>query len=307
MMFSMLREMKDVAKDMETWPRQIKAYEELPKQYQHFFEAFRDGRLPFPYIVFIPAMQCRKRNCKEKLLCLTASEISIYEKDKEDIVKDGLTFESIHSIEEGTVLLYSWIKVHGEADGKLKTIQFEFNTVTKKLFHSIILKLRKGALGYEDRKNEPSNAKIAQLKEKSYKFMNYGLDSLLCGQEIKALMFQPSVYEKAYLFFKRLLSPAQLHLLTAEEYILIQEEEDEKNDKNQYSGIWRYIPLKKLRNIEVRPIAAQGVIELSLKGDDSQKIQTILGFGAKEELKAYLLQVEQQLKENDSAFNVILR
>ena len=295
-----------MAKDMETWPRQIKAYEELPKQYQHFFEVFQDGRIPLPYVIFVPAMQWRKRNCKEKLLCLTASEISIYERDNEDIFKEGLTFESIHFIEEGTVLLYSWIKVHGNADGKLKTIQVEFNTVTKNLFHPVILELRKGALGYEDKKNEPNNTKIAQLKEKSYKFMNYGLDSLLPGQAIKALMFQPSVYEKAYLFFERLLSPAQLHLLTAEEYILIQEEEDKKNDKSQYSGIWTYIPLKNLRNIKVRPIAAQGLIELSLEGYYSQKIQATLGSGAKEDLKDYLQQVEQHLKENDSAFNRML-
>lgn len=298
--------MKHVAKDMETWPRQIKAYEELPKQYQHFFEVFQDGRIPLPYVIFVPAMQWRKRNCKEKLLCLTASEISIYERDNEDIFKEGLTFESIHFIEEGTVLLYSWIKVHGNADGKLKTIQVEFNTVTKNLFHPVILELRKGALGYEDKKNEPNNTKIAQLKEKSYKFMNYGLDSLLPGQAIKALMFQPSVYEKAYLFFERLLSPAQLHLLTAEEYILIQEEEDKKNDKSQYSGIWTYIPLKNLRNIKVRPIAAQGLIELSLEGYYSQKIQATLGSGAKEDLKDYLQQVEQHLKENDSASNRML-
>lgn len=295
-----------MAKDMETWPRQIKAYEELPKQYQHFFEVFQDGRIPLPYVIFVPAMQWRKRNCKEKLLCLTASEISIYERDNEDIFKEGLTFESIHFIEEGTVLLYSWIKVHGNADGKLKTIQVEFNTVTKNLFHPVILELRKGALGYEDKKNEPNNTRIAQLKEKSYKFMNYGLDSLLPGQAIKALMFQPSVYEKAYLFFERLLSPAQLHLLTAEEYILIQEEEDKKNDKSQYSGIWTYIPLKNLRNIKVRPIAAQGLIELSLEGYYSQKIQATLGSGAKEDLKDYLQQVEQHLKENDSASNRML-
>ena len=136
-------EVKNMAKDIETWPRQIKAYGELPEDYQHFFQDIKEPSVPFPYTLFIPAMRWRKRLCKERLICLTRVGIIIYEKNAGIIQKEEFLFENIHYIEEGTVLLHSWIKLYGNVAGASRISKIEFNTVTKDLFHQIILELRK--------------------------------------------------------------------------------------------------------------------------------------------------------------------
>ncbi len=293
-----------MAKDIETWPRQIKAYDELPEDYQHFFQDIKEPSVPFPYTLFIPAMRWIKRFCKEKLLCLTGIGISIYEKDAGTIRKEEFAFESICYIEEGTVLLHSWITLYGNVKGKSRIAKIEFNTVTKDLFHQIILELRKRVLEYSRKEKTIIDAKLIQLKEKSYKFMNYGINSLLPGEEVVELFFQPGVYEKYHYFFQRIKSPAQLHLLTEEEYILIKEEEGKKNDKSQYSGIWIYVPLVKLQHIEMVSTQDPTLLALTLSIKGGNKIKAALVSETEKELESYLQRVRQLLVKEDVSTDI---
>jgi hypothetical protein len=262
-----------------SWAKLIPAYVDLPVIFQDFFEPFATGERPFPYVVLTPAYEGYMHRETEKLVFVLGEEVYILDAIGESYRTICYSFANIAYIETRSVLLDSSIKITGVTrQGDRLAIIFRFNTVTDHLFTPILNGIRLAAT------EAPLTAQSSQLEEFdawsriNYKFMNYARRSLLEGETVLQAVLQPEIRIKLIQVFgrayHRVLSPPHATILTAQELIVIREEQRRGSDK--YGGLWDYIPTHK-------------ALSLSLNRQKSDLLQLTIDLPGEESL-AYLFE-----------------
>ena len=247
---------------MLTWSRKAKALEEIPVFYRETYNKFTSGTVPFT-IIAPPRYSGRIKKSLPQLLFLWKDTLFILEKHKNEIKSFQYELNKINYIERGVLLLSSWIKVNGITGNTLFSHRTDFNTVTEKFFIQIIDEVR---LANNEFRNDviidSEKSKFYKLLYKNFKFMNYGIDSLMGGEKVIDMLLQPEMNIGNRKYFRKYI-PAHILILTDKELILIKDNMSLRTD-NVYGGIWTYIPLNKIKLISVDDNPKNATIMVSI-------------------------------------------
>ncbi|HYE83978.1 MAG TPA: hypothetical protein VEG39_17655 [Clostridia bacterium] len=279
---------------IQSWPRLISSFEEIPNCFQRSFNSIINGAELFPYTVYLPEYSWDERKTNEMLLCLTDKVIYIIEVNNGNTQVIAYPFEDIVLLNRGAMLLYSWIKFAGYVNGRLKTTTIEFNTVTEKLFEKLLSMIRiqysssEYAAGIETAGACPDLQELDLLSAIDYKFMNYAKRSVLPDERILEYLFQPAMSKKYFRFFSKPLSKAHMYILTGKELILIEEEyQDIKRFRTKkYLVVWNYIPLNKIKNISIGEYQTDVSVKMNIKLITRECISSIYSYTQKDILKS---------------------
>lgn len=245
--------------DLESWARLVHSYEEIPQSFKEIappelenLSRFKE----FPYMILAPEDSWGFRRTNPKLVYLTKDDTVCYlELKGRHLVSKRVPLGSILCLEHGTFLLYSWVKLIYSQNNNQDFLLVEFNSVVEEIFLPFIKTVRqsflKGPVFYKSvPKIYGDEEKYAFLLREDFKFYNYCRKSLLPEEEVIYCFYQPEVYIRWLYFFKKVICPSHLLLLTRQELILL-EERPGLGASSKYGIIRKYIPLNKVDGLRL--------------------------------------------------------
>ncbi|MBN1412209.1 MAG: hypothetical protein JW969_15295 [Spirochaetales bacterium] len=261
---------------MRNWSRILKTFSDVPDVFREVF-ATRDE---FPYTVFIPEDKLifqRRRNAR--LACLLDDRLVVMQSRGNRVRKVTHAFDDIYYLEYGNILLYSWLRVVSRAG--ISTMNF--NEVTFHHFEPIVSKIREAAAirsGLDSGVTAwgPGLHCFDFLENTSYKFMNFGRDSVRYGDNVQAVLYQPERRLKTVRFFNIPLfvkyATCQLAVLTGQELILIRDSRRTKNNSRElYGGIFTYIPLHQVRDLSFTGASDESLTLMKIEFTNGNHLQ----------------------------------
>jgi len=280
-----------------SWARVVESYDQLPEAFKDFFKTLLGDTSAFPYVVRTPTFEESNRPENEKLIFSLDGKVYVLERTKDKLSLTCYPLEDISTIEVGTILLNSWIKISGVANsGVLTSCTLRFNTVTDYLFAPILGKIRPAPSASRDADQSSERAKFDYLMHLNFKFMNYARRSLVPGEKVIYTVLQPEIRAKLLTLFgrslSRTISTAHLAILTDRELIMIRDEKTGRwSDKTKYGGVWNYIPLDKITSISLTP-EKDDLLVLSIHLPQNDHIDSLFSVSNKQEVEQFLNQFE---------------
>ncbi len=260
-----LSAMTGARQTMSSWARVIESPEAVPEAFRSAFYAAVGHEHPFPYTVLAPAIAAFRHRTTEKLLCATHDTIYAWERRGDHVTLAAYPTATISDVEMGEILLFSWITIGGLTQtGAVSATTIEFNTATSRHFTPFMAMLRPEPEGHEPSGRDAELAKFDYLAGESYKFRAYACASLLPGDQVRQVVWQPKIRVPLARFWKftvnRTLALAHLAILTDKEFIVIQD--DARSSENRgirYGGKWRYVALPHVSAAALSEQADEGV------------------------------------------------
>lgn len=280
---------------IDTWPRWVKNFDELP---QSFMESFRNTTLgvdAFPCTVFAPPDTWNRRRTTPKVISVTDNHLLISEKNKKTINNRAIPFNEIICIETGTVLLKSWIKIGCIHENQVFWESIIYNTVAKRIFENITQKIKEKLLGVMPGPcQQEEKVKFNWLIKPNYKFMNFGKQSIQNGESVIRMLLQQEISEKFYRYFTKTLTSAHLTILTDKELVIINEGES-KNPRQQsrYGGTWHYLPLAQLTKLSISEDLESNLIKFTAHLSGETEVTNLFGSEKRDELMQLLTEFEK--------------
>lgn len=236
----------------EFWAKHIETYDAIPVYLRDTVEQDISFEKHFPYIVFCPSDRYGWRVANEKMLCLMGKTILYYEKAKNNLEMKKCCFEEVIGIEEGHVLLYSWIKITGLFSGIPDTIFIEFNTVMERLFIKVLDTLRKEINHIDTESCGAELDKFNYLYNIDFKFGNHGKSSILGNEKVLWIVYQKKMKMKRNLFIYRNVIPeSYIIVLTDKELIVVSDRDARKYWQPKTGSVWTYYPLCQVKGIQL--------------------------------------------------------
>jgi hypothetical protein len=276
-----------------SWARRIASPDALPDIYKPFVASLPKDGQAFPYMLITPTFEGFLRRTTEKLIYTVDDEVRILERIGNAVKAYYFPLDGIQCIEIRIVLLDSRIKFSGVArNGVPASVSIKFNTATDHLFTPILEKIRLAFKEFGGTIGLQGSEEFDDLENINYKFMNYARRSLLDGEKALQLILQPEIRKRTFVllgkkFFWRV-SPTHMVILTDRELILVREE-DSRMRIDEYSGVWDYIPLKKIENLSLRRKDDKYSI-LSIQLAQGERKECIFQASAGEQLNLLLAQ-----------------
>lgn len=245
---------RSLPKTATIWPRVISSPKKLPVEYLHVFPEYDTG---FPYTLLIPEDTGRlfRRQKPADVLCVFDDKLVFLEYIRGKAVSQTIPLTSILSLEHGRILLNSWLKI----STGLETRMVSFNTVNESLFLPVIESIRPNVKSeylspLSQIRHQEELSKLGYLWKSNFKYFNLSRKSILPGESIREVVYQPEIELPTFTLFKKpVLSRAltgHLAILTDNELILINEVEKTKDAQHLlYGGIFTYLPRKQIANV----------------------------------------------------------
>jgi len=232
--------------DMDSWARPVRDYKDIPEIFRSYYDKNLGKSVGFLNAVYAPADSWGKRKTNEKLLILFETDIVFLENVKNNITSVFYPIQNINYIENGSILLYSWIKINGEVNGETKSSLVEYNTVVESIFKPIINKLRILLCDIDISEISEETCVFDCLIDIDYKFMNYAKNAILNGEKVIDFIYQREIKVPYLKLFTRIKSTSHMAILTNKELIILKEENAKSTKDARYGGIWIYIPVHKI-------------------------------------------------------------
>ncbi len=235
---------------VDSWARLVRTGDEVPEAFRDKFNEITKKTAGFPYTVFAPPDRWGRRRANSKLLSLVDTKLLVFEKIKKEIRVTGYCYNDIYRLERGKCLLYSWLRINATKGQTTAGETIEYNTVVEKIFSPVINRIRREISSCDTTSlvcPDSEQTKFDYLNFINYKFMNFGRQSILPGEKVTRIVYQPEIKEQLFRRFWKYLSPSQIIILTDKELIVIKE--SDKNRHFSYGGIWNYIPLNRVSKI----------------------------------------------------------
>jgi len=274
---------------MAAWSRVIESYDQIPAIYRGNFDEYFSSQVPFPYILWTPSLEKFPRKTTEKLICDTEDALYIFEKNGNNVDDKCYPYVDVYGSELGIVLLDSWVTVHGKTrHGESAASKIEVNTTSLRYFASIQKKLRPSIDSADKAQLTLERDKFNSLSTINFKFMNYGMESLIAGETVLQILLQHEIREPLFTLFGKTfyknLSPAHLTILTDHELILLQDVERNRDSKiSQYGGVWQYIPLGCINDVNLSEVGKEH-LTLSIHCQPGRTIEKLFDVSKRSEL-----------------------
>jgi hypothetical protein len=235
-----------------SWTKFIATYDQLPPAYQKAYDELFTVGGKFPYTLWTPGYADLLKPVPERLICTSEESIIIFEKRGEKIRHVSMKYDSISYIENGIVLLHSWLTIFGiDQNGEIAAPSIRYNTVSEEMVLPILASLR---VSPDRQRVSPLDVEMARfdyLSKINFKFMNYGRSSIRNGDQVLKIVLQPEIREEIVrifgISFSKQVSPDHIVILTKDEIISIRN----TGKVSSYGGIWNYIPREKISSVSL--------------------------------------------------------
>jgi len=290
--------MTGTAQTMLSWPKVIESLDDVPKAFKTFFKTWLGDKPVFPHTVLSPAKRGFFGKSADKLICEMDDVIYVVEQFGDRIIAHGYLPENIRDIEVGIVLLQGWIAIHGiTKEGVPASSMFLFNSARADMFSSFINKMRSAPSEPDETMLDTEKSKLDYLSQLDFKFMNHARTSLMGGERVIHLVWQPELYTTLGsvlgLSLTRTLSPAHLVMLTDKELILIRDEVRSRGNKGKrYGSIKHYIPLSSIGAVSLIE-QADNLLSLSIHLSEEEAVDSLFSMSKEEELLQLKTEIEK--------------
>jgi hypothetical protein len=285
---------------MSTWSRLIESPEEIPPIYRPAFDEYIRSDRPFPHVVLTPSLDKFPRKTSEKLVVDTGEAVHIFERNRTQIHVTLFSYADVCAVEMGVVLLDSWLTIHGRTgDGNVAASTIQFNTTSMRHFDGMLRKMRPAPQVVNLSQLTTEKDKFDVLAGASFKFMNYGRESLVSGETVRQILLQPEIHQPLWTVFGRTfsktLSPTHLTVLTDRELILIRNTERVRaSHVDRYGGIWQYIPLPRIDSATISPAANERWL-LSIRHQPGRTVEQLFEASNHAALEKLVSQLREQV------------
>ena len=274
---SQLSAMTGARQTMSSWAKVIESPEAVPKVYRSSFNTVFGHEPTMPYTVFAPAIAGLRHRTTEKLLCEVHDTIYVWERVGNQVALAAYPTETISDLEVGEILLFSWITIGGLTQaGEVSATTIEFNTATSRHFARFVSLIRPAPDPLAGLALAVEQAKFDHLAAESFKFGSFGCSSLVEGEQVHQIVWQPKIRKPLtrlgkFAFYQTLSLP-RVAILTDKELIVIQDDERTRENRGvRYGGKWRYVALRHI-----------GAVAVSAQGDDGLTLSLTLVPGGRQ-------------------------
>jgi hypothetical protein len=286
----------------EAWTSRIESYDDVPEIYRGAYEQLVPDRTPFPYTLLAPSLIKSLGRTTEKLIVDAWEAIHLLERNGSQIIRKSYPYQNIFTVELGSILLGSWLTISGtDSTGAVASSTIDFNTSSLPLYSTFIDKLRPVPASYEENQLKTEKDKFDYLSSSSFKLMNYGRESLVCGERVIQILLQTEIKRPGWAvlgnWLDQTVSPAHLTILTDLELILIQDvTHDRKVSQAKYGGIWQYIPLPSIRTAAWQEMKS-GCLALSMTVSPAKTIEKLFEPSHRNEIEQLCAALQEMSKE----------
>lgn len=243
---------------MSSWSRVIESFEAVPEVFKEPCRMMLGDAASFPYTVFAPPIAGLRRKVTGKILCETEDSICVWEHAGNQVRMTEYPITSISDIEIGRILLYSWFTIGGVTKaGAATSTTIEFSSASSRHFTRFINRMRPRLHHTGERELGMEKAKFDFLAAENFKFMNFAIESLVNGEKVLQMLWQPKISRPLislgrHVLYRAAVSVAHLLVLTDKEIVLIQDDERSSEKHGvKYGGVWRYFPLKNVQDVSL--------------------------------------------------------
>ncbi|MGI1690793.1 hypothetical protein [Thermoanaerobacter uzonensis] len=283
--------------DVDSWARNVRDYSEIPEIFKFYYdENFKDSS-QFLNAIYAPADSWGRKKTNDKLILLYENSIVFLESIKGNIDAVSYPIQNINYIENGSILLYSWLKINGDVNGETKSSLVEYNTVVENIFKPIIDELRISLCDIDVREGEEELHIFDCLRDVNYKFMNYAKKAVLNGEKVIDFLYQQEIKVPYLKFFTRIKSTSHMIIFTNKELIILQEENAKSIKDAKYGGIWIYIPIHKILNAYIDEEETK-FLNLSINVSGSNVFKSRFESSQKEKVEGLIEQINKIARYN---------
>ncbi|MEN1761944.1 hypothetical protein [Anoxynatronum sibiricum] len=279
-------------KTMKAWAVKVNSIDEVPEVFRETIINSLEGNTTLPHMVYAPQNSRTGKPSTDTVMAATIDQVIFYTQEGNGIHTLIYDFAELQAIQIGTVLLQSWIRVFGHTASGYHQTTLYYDTVMEELFLPVIENARLKALGLKNDGTEPDAGVLDQLMQESMKFLNYGKQSLLAGQRVRSMVYQPRAKGAAASEETHETAP-HLTLLTSEELILIQETKKDTSATQKYSGIWTYIPLHQIATTMLEESNDDGWEKLTIQLKEQKPVTILFDAANRQEIQTLAAQLPQ--------------
>jgi len=280
--------------DICSWARTIERYEEIPEVFKKYYNENFPNLDSFLMGICAPADRWGSKRTNEKLILLYDDKVIFFERIKNKVEAILYPIQNISYIENGSILLYSWIKISGIVNGETKSFVVEYNTVVDDMFKAVIDKLRTSLCNMEVLSGKKESYSFDCLCAINFKFMNYAKRAILNGEEVINFLYQPEIKVPYLKFFRKVKCSSHMIIYTDKELIILKEEDINSTKTTKYGGIWIYIPINKVLNVSVDE-TEDGYLNLNITVYGSEVFKLVFECSQKEDLEKLINQISKNL------------
>ena len=286
----------------EAWTRRIESYEDVPEIYRGAFEQLVPDHTSFPYTLLAPSLIKSMGRTTEKLIVDAREAIHLLERNGSQVIEKSYPYHNIFTVELGSILLGSWLTISGtDTTGAASNSTVDFNTSSLPLYSTFIEKMRPASPEYEETALKTEKDKFDYLSTSSFKLMNYGRESLVCGERVLQILLQTEIKRPGWAvlgnWLDQTVSPAHLTILTNLELILIEDvTHDRKVSQVKYGGIWQYLPLHNIRTAAWHEMKS-GWLALSMTVSPDKTIEKLFEPSHRNEIEQLCAALQERNKE----------
>jgi len=249
-------------------PSIIKEVSELPAPLQAPFAGELKGGMPFPETLYIPACQWGEETCPDKIVADFEDRLLILEQDDEGVQSWVFPHGRINYVQNGRILLESWILVSGMIDGERKSHMILYNSVDEKKVFPLINTLRK-RVNHMSEQEFNNQEEFMDLYPDNLKFFNYSNRSVIKGEKVLFTLYQDSIKNRFYRVIDNRIAPSHILILSDKEIIIITETLSKHKEADSYSGVFTYISLHQVKDVLLPERAKnQFSLDIIMTGDD---------------------------------------
>lgn len=162
----------------------------------------------------------------------------------------ALDLASILSLQQGTILLYSWLTVTWVGQGAVRQEMIIYNAVGEPCFSRLVGLIRERLAPHLPGPEQDHRAILADLP---YKFKNLiPQRMLLPGETIHQVIYRPALWKRTLGIFRKMIAP-RLAVVRTDDYLLFAEE-DCSGTEGSYGFIATYLPLANVDHTALPPV-----------------------------------------------------
>lgn len=272
-------------------PSIITQVSELPEHLQGPFAGELKRGEPFPEALFLPSSKWEEEVSPDKVVADFEDRLVILEQGEEGVRTLIFPHNQINYIQNGRILLESWILVSGMVEGERKNHMILYNSVDEKKVLPIINTIRKKVNQMTDQ-DFSNQEEFRDLYPDNLKFFNYSNRSVIKGEKVLFTLYQDSIKNRFYRVIDNRIAPSHILILSDKEIIIITETLSKHKEADSYSGVVTYISLHQVKHILLPERAKnQFSLDIIMTGDD--RITSIYTDDKEEELKQFSEKVKK--------------
>lgn len=272
-------------------PSVITKVGELPVPLQEPFAGLLKAGASFPDALYIPSSNWGDEISPEKILADFEDHLFIIERDEEGIRQMIFAHKDINYIQNGRILLESWILVSGMVDGERKSHMILYNSVDEKKVLPIINAIRKRVNQMTDQEFN-NREEFMDLYPDNLKFFNYSNRSVIKGEKVLFTLYQDSIKNRFYRVIDNRIAPSHILILSDKEIIIITETLSKHKEADSYSGVVTYISLHQVKDVLLPERAKnQFSLDIIMTGDD--RITSVYTDDKEDELRQFVGKVKK--------------